>query len=91
MDMIIDTSASFLNAINNSGKNNQALIQAEPSRFHLAQLSTQREPPKTFNTIKEIEIEKAKNWAIMDNIDVKNFKQMIPEPALTYPFELDEF
>jgi superfamily II RNA helicase len=33
----------------------------------------------------------SKDWAVMDTIDVKNFKQMIPEPAIDPGFELDTF
>jgi hypothetical protein len=30
-------------------------------------------------------------WAIEDNIDVKDYKVLLPHPVLTFPFELDVF
>lgn len=30
-------------------------------------------------------------WVIKDDIDMKNFEEMIGEPALKYNFELDDF
>ena len=30
-------------------------------------------------------------WVIKDKLDMKNFEQLIPDPAIEYPFELDEF
>jgi hypothetical protein len=30
-------------------------------------------------------------WVIKDNLNMKNFKELIPDPALEYSFELDEF
>lgn len=32
-----------------------------------------------------------KSWAVIDNLNVSNFKEMIPNMAQEYPFELDEF
>jgi hypothetical protein len=29
-------------------------------------------------------------WVIKDNLDMKNFKQLIPDPALHFNFELKE-
>ena len=31
------------------------------------------------------------NWVIKDDLDVKNFNELIPDPAVKYNFELDEF
>jgi antiviral helicase SKI2 len=30
-------------------------------------------------------------WVVTDTIDMKNFKELIPDPALEFPFELDDF
>jgi hypothetical protein len=30
-------------------------------------------------------------WVIKDGLDMKNFKELIPDPALEYNFELDDF
>jgi antiviral helicase SKI2 len=34
---------------------------------------------------------KRKEWAIMNNMDVSNFKEMVPEMAMEFPFDLDTF
>lgn len=31
------------------------------------------------------------NWAEIDQLDISNFSELIPDPAVTYPFELDDF
>ena len=30
-------------------------------------------------------------WYVNDTLDMRRFKEMIPNPAITYPFELDDF
>ena len=30
-------------------------------------------------------------WAILDSVDVSNFKELVPKMALEYPFDLDTF
>jgi hypothetical protein len=32
-----------------------------------------------------------RQYAIVDTINMKNFKEMLPDPAISYPFELDDF
>jgi antiviral helicase SKI2 len=65
----------------------------EPSTYHLVTSNNDRKVEKVTKAETEEEIEKIKNksWVVMDNEDVKNFNQKVPEPAISYPFELDEF
>jgi len=34
---------------------------------------------------------KQEQWVITDKADMKNFKQLVQDPAIEYPFELDDF
>lgn len=34
---------------------------------------------------------KRKQWFVEDKIDMSRFKEMVPNPAISYPFELDDF
>ena len=31
------------------------------------------------------------SWVIADNIKMDNFKDLVQDPAIEYPFELDDF
>jgi hypothetical protein len=34
---------------------------------------------------------KRKQWFVEDKIDMSRFKEMVPNPDISYPFELDDF
>jgi superfamily II RNA helicase len=34
---------------------------------------------------------KRQQWFVEDKIDMSRFKEMVPNPAISYPFELDDF
>lgn len=41
--------------------------------------------------LQELAKTQSQNWVIKDDLDVKNFDKLIPDPAVKYNFELDEF
>jgi antiviral helicase SKI2 len=86
-------STTYDMAVKQNSMLNNVAIQAEPSTYHLVTSKNDRKVEKITKAETEEEIEKIKNksWVVMDNEDVKNFNQMVPEPAISYPFELDEF
>ena len=52
-----------------------------PSKFHAANLNSNDNASSAPRQV----------WTEIDTINVSKFKQLIPDPAITYPFELDEF
>ena len=34
---------------------------------------------------------KDEKWVITDNMSMKNYHQLVQDPAIEYPFELDDF
>ena len=47
--------------------------------------------PASTVSSKESAITNFDQWAIEDNIDVKDYKALLPHPVMTFPFELDVF
>ena len=39
----------------------------------------------------ETEESKLENWVVTDTISMANFKQLVQDTAIEYPFELDDF
>ena len=37
------------------------------------------------------EVSSRKSWAGTESLDVSDFFSLVPNPAITYPFELDDF
>ena len=37
------------------------------------------------------EEDKHENWVVTDHISMANFKHYVQDPAIVYPFELDDF
>lgn len=65
-------------------------MQAEPSHFHLAAVANERKNPTI--TAQNAELPTAEQkWVIADNIKMDNFKELVQDPAIEYPFELDDF
>jgi superfamily II RNA helicase len=44
--------------------------------------------PKTIEAISE---NKDQQWVIKDNLNMKNFHELVQDPALEYDFTLDDF
>lgn len=75
-------------------------LQAEPSHFPHA-VALKRHKEQVMNaTLESMEPklnsagdpkQSDQQWVIKDEIDMKNFDQMIGEPALKFQFELDDF
>lgn len=40
---------------------------------------------------KQEPVKKRTEFAIKDDLSMANFDELIPDPAITYPFELDDF
>ena len=64
-------------------------MQAEPSHFHLAAVANERKNPTTTAQAKLPVAEQS--WVIADTLKMDNFKDLVQDPAIEYPFELDEF
>ena len=47
--------------------------------------------PSTTVSAKPLSMTSFDHWAIEDDIDVKDYKSLLPHPVLTFPFELDVF
>ena len=75
IDEIMGENSSFQDAVNRTNLMQNNTIQAEPSRFHLASISNERENTSATNKIlNEMHKNEDKKWVVMDKIDVTNFK-----------------
>ena len=91
IDEILDSSTSYSTAVDQSRlfKTNIS-SQAEPSHFHLAAVENERKNPTI--TAANAKLPTAEQqWVIKDNIKMDNFKDLVQDPAIEYPFELDDF
>jgi len=65
---------------------------AEPSRFNLAVVARERQNNETaLQNLDTMAKTNDQKWVITDSLDMKNFKELIPDPAMEFPFELDDF
>ena len=66
-------------------------MQAEPSRFNLAVVAKERKGQDVATEkMKELAANDEK-WVIKDTVDISKYKELIPDPAIEYNFELDDF
>ena len=75
---------------------NPSRLQAEPSHFHLKTLAEERSKRPLKKLTQSAPAEdgadsKEENWVVTDKISMVNFKQIVQDPAIEYPFELDDF
>jgi antiviral helicase SKI2 len=68
-------------------------IQAEPSHFNLAALANERSKEKGDSRRGQVaeDDDKDEKWVVTDKMSMKNFNQLVQDPAIEYPFELDDF
>jgi len=65
---------------------------AEPSRFNLAVVAKERQSAEAkLQNLDTLASKSNEKWVVTDTLDMKNFRELIPDPALDFPFELDDF
>ncbi len=64
-------------------------VQAEPSRFNLAVVAKERIQVST--DLSQLAEGSSEKWVVKDTVSMKDFKKLIPDPAINYDFELDDF
>jgi len=65
---------------------------AEPSRFNLAVVAKERQNAEAkLQNLDTLASKSNEKWVVTDTLDMKNFRELIPDPALDFPFELDDF
>ncbi len=65
---------------------------AEPSRFNLAVVVKERQNAEAkLQNLDTIASKSNEKWVVTDTLDMKNFRELIPDPALGFDFELDDF
>ena len=71
----------------------QSGVQAEPSRFNLAVVAKERQRDLNAQQqqLQDMASRPDEKWVIKDTENMSNFKDLIPDPALEYQFELDDF
>lgn len=76
------------NLIENESQNKADVLLSEIDHS-LDDLLSDFDPKALLN--KRNKKDKEKKWAIVDNTDVSNFKELVPKMAIEYPFDLDVF
>jgi len=65
---------------------------AEPSRFNLAVVAKERQNAEAkLQNLDTLASKSNEKWVVTDTLDMKNFRELIPDPALGFDFELDDF